>query len=89
MKKEYNLKTYIGNYLVSTVELPFPILIHKYETMIFKVNDGVIDFNEISCYRYKKKVQATIGHKRIVNMIKNGENNEWYNSRTKKNKWRT
>lgn len=65
-----NLKDYIGDYLVSTVDLWF-FDVGSYETMIFKKENGEIDFRDLYCERYKTEEEAKEGHKKAIEYVKN------------------
>lgn len=85
-ENRFDLKTRVGNYEVSTVDLGInhqfddnlPPL--YYETMIFKVVDGKVDYSEIYCDRYTTEEEARIGHQKAIDYVKNelkeSENNE-------------
>lgn len=67
-----NLKDTIGNYVVSTVSLPFSFEMEEYETMIIKQMESdneFLDYQE----RYYSGEEAVEGHERIVmDITKNG-----------------
>lgn len=73
-KTRFDLKTDVGDYVVSTVDLG---LDHSfgdgpplyYETMIFKKKDDKINFSEIYCDRYSTEEQAIEGHKKAIEVI--------------------
>ena len=72
----FDLKTDVGDYVVSTVDLG---LDHSfgdgpplyYETMIFKKKDDEIDWGGEYQERYSTEEQAIIGHQRAIEYVKN------------------
>lgn len=73
----FDLKTRVGKYEVSTVDLG---LDHSfglgeplyYETMVFVVDDYGIDYRGVFQKRYTTEEQAREGHEVVVEMIKEG-----------------
>lgn len=64
-----------GKYVVSTVQLTVE---HPwgnewggywYETMIFPIADGKIQFNELYTNRYKTREEAEKGHKKAIELL--------------------
>ena len=85
-ENRFDIKTYIGNYLVSTIDLGidhnlFGSVPLYYETMIFEVKNGKIDFRELYIDRYSTEEQATLGHKwvceHIEEILKDSDVDEW------------
>lgn len=83
-ENRFNLKTYIGDYLVSTVDLG---LDHSfgigeplyYETMIFRHKNNQIDFSDLYCERYSTEDEARKGHEWVcehIEEILKGDANE-------------
>jgi len=72
----FDLKTDVGDYVVSTVDLG---LDHSfgdgpplyYETMIFKKKDDEIDWGGEYQERYSTEEQAIIGHQKAIEYVKN------------------
>lgn len=71
-------------YLVSTVKLLEPIIglsfdknglciaeTVEYETMVFKYEDGHINWNDEYCFRYKNKKDAVKGHYGMLMYMQN------------------
>lgn len=71
----FDLKTHVGDYLVSTVDLginhSFNEIPLYYETMIFKVIDGKTNFNDLYCDRYTTEEQARVGHEKAIKYVRN------------------
>ena len=71
----FDLKTKVGKYEVSTVDLGIdhnfgfgkPLY---YETMIFQKNGDEIDFSGIYQERYSTEEEAREGHKRAIKYVK-------------------
>ena len=72
----FDLKTQVGDYLVSTVDLG---LNHQfddslpplyYETMIFKVENEEVNYSELYCDRYTTEEEARIGHQEAIEWVK-------------------
>ena len=70
----FDLKTTVDNYLVSTVDLginhSFDDIPLYYETMIFKIKDGEVDFTDVYCERYTTEEEAREGHQRAIIYVK-------------------
>jgi len=72
----FDLKTRVGDYEVSTVDLGInhqfieglPPL--YYETMIFKVINEKVNYEDLYCDRYTTEEEAKIGHERAINYVK-------------------
>ena len=69
-----DLKTKIGSFIISTVELPFDLNMGvgepaKYETMIFKKDDGENVFEDYQ-ERYSTRMKALKGHIRAIAMVR-------------------
>lgn len=66
----FDLKTQVGDYLVSTVDLginhSFDDIPLYYETMIFKKVNGKIDYTDLYCERYTTEEQARTGHEKAI-----------------------
>lgn len=76
----FDLKTEVGNYIVSTVDLGIDMSwsIGKplyYETMIFDKN-GMVDAFDGYQVRYSTQKEARKGHKEAVKMVKEAIKNE-------------
>ena len=54
------LQETIGSYFVSTVALPAPL--GGYETMVFRIVDGDIDWSELYCDRASSENEARDAH---------------------------
>ena len=71
----FDLKTRVGNYMVSTVDLgvnhSFDETPLYYETMVFKIENEEINFHELFCERYTTEKQARKGHKIVVEYLEN------------------
>lgn len=69
----FDLKTIVGDYLVSTVDLginhSFDETPLYYETMVFKRINGKLDLHELFCERYTTEKQARKGHKLVVKYL--------------------
>lgn len=78
------LKTNVGEFLVSTVLLnetarifdqilsPFTGPVPEaYETMVFRVKDGEIDYSDLDMDRYNSEEEATKGHQAMIDKWKN------------------
>ena len=72
----FDLKTTVGNYQVSTVDLG---LNHQfdpslpplyYETMIFKIENEKINFEDWYCERYTTEEEARVGHEKAIEYVK-------------------
>lgn len=76
-ENRFDLKTRIGNYEVSTVDLGLNHQFDEtlpplyYETMIFKVKNGEVDYSEIYCDRYTTQEEAELGHQKAIDYVKN------------------
>lgn len=74
-KTRFDLKTQVGKYVVSTVDLGIdhsfgigkPLY---YETMIFEKNGNEIDFSGIYQERYSTEEEAREGHKKAIKYVK-------------------
>jgi hypothetical protein len=71
----FDLKTYDGDYLVSTVDLglnhSFTEIPLYYETMIFKVENNKINYSDLYCERYTTEEEAREGHEKAIEYVKN------------------
>lgn len=72
-ENRFMIKDYIGDYLVSTVDLginhSFDETPLYYETMIFKIENGKVNYSDIYCDRYTTKEQALKGHKEAIKWL--------------------
>lgn len=72
----FDLKTQVGDYLVSTVDLGINHQYVKelpplyYETMIFKVKNEKVNYRELYCDRYTTEEEARIGHQEAIEWVK-------------------
>lgn len=75
-ENRFDLKTRVGDYEVSTVDLG---LNHQfadslpplyYETMIFKVEDEKVNYRDLYCERYTTEEEARIGHQKAIDYVK-------------------
>jgi len=84
-KVRFHLRTEVGEYLVSTVDLGIdhsfgigkPLY---YETMIFKKINGEVDWGDLYCERYSTEEEAKEGHQKAIDYVKEHleeENNEY------------
>ena len=74
-KNRFDLKTTVGNYLVSTVDLginhSFDEIPLYYETMIFPITDGEVNYFDVYCDRYTTEEEAKEGHQKAIDYVKN------------------
>ena len=72
----FDLKTRVGNYQVSTVDLG---LNHQfdpslpplyYETMIFKIENEKVNYEDLYCERYTTEEEARVGHEKAIEYVK-------------------
>ena len=72
----FDLKTQVGDYEVSTVDLGINYQFDDslpplyYETMIFKIEDGKVNFSELYCDRYSTEEEARKGHEEAIKYVK-------------------
>jgi hypothetical protein len=65
----------VGKYLISTVwvgmvfiyESEEPLL---FETMVFEIKDGEVDFNDLYVRKYATEKEAETGHDEVVKIIR-------------------
>jgi hypothetical protein len=79
---DLNLKTAVGNWVVSTVKLPFALTDEEqYETMVYPGKDGaIIRYKDVYLQRYRREEDAVKGHKQVCKLVEswslNGGPNE-------------
>lgn len=61
-----DLKTPVRDYLVSTVELQGAFGPKEFETMVFRVIRGEIDYMDLFCQRYSTREEAMAEHGLVV-----------------------
>jgi len=72
----FDLKTQVGNYQVSTVDLGLNHQFDEtlpplyYETMIFEIKNGKVDYEDLYCDRYTTEEEARIGHEKAIEYVK-------------------
>ena len=74
----FDLKTEVNGNLISTVDLGIdhsfgigePLY---YETMVFAKNGKDIIFDDLYCERYSTEKEAIEGHKKAIELVKNGK----------------
>ena len=74
-ENRFDLKTRVGNYQVSTVDLG---LDHSfgigkplyYETMIFKIENEKVNYEDLYCVRYTTEEEARAGHEIAIEYVK-------------------
>lgn len=83
----FDLKTTVGDYQVSTVDLGINHQFDEnlpplyYETMIFPIANGEVHYLELYCDRYTTEEEAREGHQKAIDYVKEqlekvGEQNE-------------
>ena len=72
----FDLKTRVGNYQVSTVDLGLNHQFNDdlpplyYETMIFKIENEKTNYTDLYCVRYTTEEEARAGHEIAVEYVK-------------------
>lgn len=75
-ENRFDLKTRVGDYEVSTVDLGLNHQFNDdlpplyYETMIFKVDNDKVNFRDLYCERYSTEEEARIGHQKAIEYVK-------------------
>lgn len=78
MLKELDLKNVVAvdgkKYMLSTVKLPYSGFGYlPYETMLFAVKKGVVDYKDLYCERYADEQEARERHESLLKQLQNGE----------------
>lgn len=74
----FDLKTEVNGYLISTVDLGIDYSFGigeplYYETMVFAKKGKDIIFDDLYCERYSTEKEAIEGHKKAIELVKNGK----------------
>ena len=73
----FDLKTRVGNYQVSTVDLGLNYQFDSslpplyYETMVFKIENEKVNYADLYCERYTTEEEARVGHEIAIEYVKN------------------